>query len=135
MADIDGATKNYSLNGVAKNFSEMNVINISKDPVRPPLDIDTTEHNIPESTFDRESHSNRCSCGCGGVVKGKKSFYMMGHDAKHKSALIKVAIHGSDAERPVAAATLRSKGWYEHLVRAVANHTAKELRKSVNKNK
>ena len=75
-----------------------------------------------------EQGQKLCECGCGGVVKGKKSAYMMGHDARHKSALITQALKGN-AE---AISTLQVKGWYAHFVRKSEAIAAKEARKIAN---
>lgn len=48
-----------------------------------------------------------CACGCGGVPRGKKSQYLQGHDAKHKSKLMK-AMKDGDTE---AKRVLEEKGW------------------------
>ncbi|MDP9363922.1 MAG: hypothetical protein M3Q10_06800 [Chloroflexota bacterium] len=37
----------------------------------------------------REDAQHCCLCGCGGQPKGKKSRYVQGHDAKHRSQLLR----------------------------------------------
>lgn len=50
-----------------------------------------------------------CECGCRSTTGGGR--YLPGHDAKHKSSLIKEALAGSEE----AIATLEKKGWTKFL--------------------
>ena len=62
------------------------------------------------------SDSKKCGCGCGSPVKGT---YLPGHDARHKSALVKAAVLGDKD----AYATLQQKGWLKFLDKVSAKNT------------
>lgn len=51
-----------------------------------------------------------CVCKCGGETKGGS--FLPGHDAKHKSNLIKEALAGGN---PEAEQELHDRGWYRFL--------------------
>lgn len=58
-----------------------------------------------------------CLCGCGQQVKSETSQFAMGHDAKHKSNLIKEVLdNGPSAE--AAEAELERRGWGKFLDKA-----------------
>lgn len=52
--------------------------------------------------------AKKCGCGCGAPVKGN---YLPGHDARHKSSLVKAALLGDENAR----ATLAEKNWLKFL--------------------
>lgn len=54
-----------------------------------------------------------CVCGCGEPTKGGE--FRMGHDARHKSALIKEALAGGNDD---ALAEIERRGWLSHLDKA-----------------
>jgi hypothetical protein len=56
-----------------------------------------------------------CGCGCGGVTGG--GTYLPGHDAKHKSLLVKAVLAGG-ADAAEAEATLEAKNWLRFLEKA-----------------
>lgn len=60
------------------------------------------------NTDDPFPDASKCQCGCGSPAK---STYLPGHDARHKSALVKAALLGD----PDARATLEQKGWLKFL--------------------
>ena len=60
----------------------------------------------------KRANGNSCECGCGGKTGGGR--YLPGHDAKHKSALVKAALAG-DQE---ATNLLEAKGWTRFLDKA-----------------
>lgn len=51
-----------------------------------------------------------CGCGCGETTKGGE--FAMGHDARHKSNLIKEALTGNN---PAAVIELERRGWTKFL--------------------
>ena len=57
-----------------------------------------------------------CECGCGTMAK-PGSRYLPGHDAKHKSALIKDAKAG----KKTAATELAKRGWTKFLEKSIAS--------------
>jgi hypothetical protein len=59
----------------------------------------------------KETHP--CECGCEGQANRS---YLPGHDAKHKSALIALALKGG-ATGKAAEETLAAKGWTKFLDR------------------
>lgn len=66
----------------------------------------------------------KCACGCGDRTGG--GTYLPGHDAKHKSSLVKEAMAGNEE----AEATLASKGWTKFLIKAqeIAARPPKEVK-------
>lgn len=69
---------------------------------------------LKEGTMPKKAPSP-CECGCGTEVKGR---FAPGHDAKLKSALIKIAIESADlTEVEKAEKDLQSRGWMKFLVR------------------
>lgn len=57
-----------------------------------------------------------CGCGCGGMTKG--GTYIIGHDAKHKSALVKAVLSGTKAEAAKASKVLDERGWTKFVDKA-----------------
>lgn len=71
----------------------------------------------------RIDHGQPCGCGCGGTTGGGR--YLPGHDAKHKSALIKAALAGENSGDQAefmlgmsAYAELEERGWLRFLDKA-----------------
>lgn len=82
-------------------------------------DLKTTEKIVKQrkakaekKAARRETHGQECHCGCKGTTGGGK--YLPGHDAKHKSALVKAALGGDSR----AEAVLADKGWTRFLDKA-----------------
>ncbi len=82
-------------------------------------DLKTTEKIVKQrkakaekKAARRETHGQECHCGCKGTTGGGK--YLPGHDAKHKSALVKAALGGDSR----AEAVLADKGWTKFLDKA-----------------
>jgi len=74
-----------------------------------------------------------CGCGCGTELKQRKdgtyaNYAPGGHDAKHKSALVKAARDGDKD----ALATLKKKGWEKFLEKG-KKKTSEEIKKTVKK--
>lgn len=61
---------------------------------------------------ERRAAGSPCQCGCDGTTAGGR--YLPGHDARHKSQLIKAALAGSDD----AAAQLKERNWTKFLDKA-----------------
>jgi len=55
-----------------------------------------------------------CQCRCGGETKTDTARFIVGHDAKHKSALIRKALEGDEA----ANTELAERGWLQFLDKA-----------------
>lgn len=71
----------------------------------------------------RQTQGRDCECGCKGTTGGGR--YLPGHDAKHKSALVKLAIQGEGSEDVNenrlgmnAYAQLEERGWLKFLDKA-----------------
>lgn len=58
----------------------------------------------PGATDDGGQEMNRCGCGCGALVRRR---YLPGHDAKHRSRLLR-AVKGGHAQ---AVVELQARGW------------------------
>lgn len=56
-----------------------------------------------------------CECGCGQSPKGETARFVVGHDARHKSALIRAVIDHQDQD---AEAELERRGWTKFLEKA-----------------
>lgn len=74
-----------------------------------------------------------CGCGCGTELKQRKdgtyaNYAPGGHDAKHKSALVKAARDGDKK----ALDTLKKKGWEKFLEKG-KKKTTEEIKKTVKK--
>lgn len=67
-------------------------------------------------------HPRVCACGCGEETRGGE--FRMGHDARHKSNLIKEAL----TDNPDALAEIERRGWLTHLdkAREIAARPVKE---------
>ncbi len=64
------------------------------------------------ANLDHDAKIPACLCGCGGNTKGGR--YLPGHDAKHKSALIRAALGGGKrAEKKIG-----ELGWTKFLEKA-----------------
>jgi hypothetical protein len=62
--------------------------------------------------FNERMSNNECNCGCGTTCKGR---YAPGHDAKHKSRLIKQARSSDRYEAEAACREARALGWARYL--------------------
>lgn len=72
----------------------------------------TKQRKKQEKKEQARANGKPCGCGCGGKTGGGR--YLPGHDAKHKSQLVKSAISGnSESER-----TLELLGWTSFLTKA-----------------
>jgi hypothetical protein len=70
------------------------------------------QRKAQEKREAKRANGNPCQCECGGKTGGGR--YLPGHDAKHKSALVKLAL-GGDQE---AVELLGNKGWTRFLDKA-----------------
>lgn len=75
------------------------------------------------NTPDPTKQKNRCQCGCGTPTGAR---FTPGHDAKHKSALVHLALGGDQA----AIDELEERGWTKFLEqkRATASRPARASR-------
>jgi len=65
-----------------------------------------------------------CACGCGEAPGKETSQFRVGHDAKHKSNLVRAVLASHDESHP-AYIELEQRGWLKFLEKARNNGSAK----------
>lgn len=84
----------------------------TEDTMTKDVDIDIAPTKTKKAK--RNSAPRPCGCGCGLMTEGGE--FRMGHDAKHKSNLMTLAIFGSDPDKEKARQELEQRGWTKFLV-------------------